>query len=51
MPKSIIGEFWSIIDSSLTTIPQKEDRATAATHLNAELAALCEYGNHWDIHF
>ena len=35
----------------LTTISHKDNRATAATHLNADLAALCEYGHHWNIEF
>ena len=35
----------------LTTIPNKDDRATAAVHLIADLAALCEYGYHWNIEF
>ena len=35
----------------LTTIPHKDNRATAAAHLNADLAALCEYGHHWKIEF
>ena len=25
--------------------------ATAAAHLNADLAALCDYGHHWNIAF
>ena len=35
----------------LTTIPHKDNRVTVAAHLNADLAALCEYGHHWNIKF
>ena len=35
----------------LTTIPHKDDRVTAAAQLNADLAALCKYGHHWNIKF
>ena len=35
----------------LTTIPHKDNRATAAAQLNADLAALCEYGHHRNIKF
>ena len=35
----------------LTTIPHKDNRATAAAQLNADLAALCEYGHHSNIKF
>ena len=34
----------------LTTIPHNNG-ATAAVHLNADLAALYEYGHHWNIKF
>ena len=33
------------------TILHKEERAIAAAHLNADLAALCEYGTYWNIEF
>ena len=35
----------------LTTIPHKDDCVTAAAQLNADLAALCKYGHHWNIKF
>ena len=35
----------------LTIIPNKVNRITAAVNLNADLAALCEYGHHWNIKF
>ena len=35
----------------LTIIPNKVNRITAAANLNANLAALCEYGHHWNIKF
>ena len=35
----------------LTTIPHKDNSVTAAARLNANLAALCEYGQHWNIKF
>ena len=35
----------------LTTIPHKDNSVTAAARLNADLAALCEYGQHWNIKF
>ena len=33
------------------TIPRKEDHNIVAAHLNADLAALCEYGTQWNIKF
>ena len=35
----------------LTTIPHKDNLVTAAAQLNADLAALCKYGHHWNIKF
>ena len=35
----------------LTTIPCKDNHVTAAARLNADLAALYEYGYHWNIKF
>ena len=35
----------------LTTIPQKDNCVTAAAQLNTDLAALYEYGCHWNIKF
>ena len=35
----------------LTTIPHKDNRVTAVAQLNADLAALCECGHHWNIKF
>ena len=35
----------------LTIIPHKDNRVTAAAQLNADLAALCEYGHHWNTKF
>ena len=35
----------------LTTIPHKDNHVTAAAQLNADLAALCEYGHHWNVKF
>ena len=33
------------------TIPHKKDHTIAAAHLNADLAALREYGTYWSIKF